>query len=117
VTQLRQKMLEELQRRNYSHRTAKTYVRIVREFATIPCACPWLRWPRRSASLAQIRTSPYPLSNTVSRCSSVAASKPRFTSILRPLVTPTTNPLLMLAEFPLAVLISTANNRLLALLP
>src|SRR5580658_5621475 len=27
-------MLEELQRRNYSHRTAKTYVRIVREFAT-----------------------------------------------------------------------------------
>jgi len=34
VTQLRQKMLEELQRRNYSHGTAKTYVRIVREFAT-----------------------------------------------------------------------------------
>ena len=34
MTQLRQKMLEELQRRNYSHRTAKTYVRIVREFAT-----------------------------------------------------------------------------------
>jgi len=34
VTQLRQKMLEELQRRNYSHRTAKIYVRIVREFAT-----------------------------------------------------------------------------------
>ena len=33
MTQLRQKMLEELQRRNYSHRTAKTYVRIVREFA------------------------------------------------------------------------------------
>ena len=34
MTQLRQKMLEELQRRNYSHRTAKIYVRIVREFAT-----------------------------------------------------------------------------------
>jgi integrase/recombinase XerD len=34
VTQLRKKMLEELQRRNYSHRTTKTYVRIVREFAT-----------------------------------------------------------------------------------
>ena len=33
MTQLRKKMLEELQRRNYSHRTAKTYVRIVREFA------------------------------------------------------------------------------------
>jgi len=33
VTQLRQKMLEELQRRNYSHRTAKTYVRIIRDFA------------------------------------------------------------------------------------
>jgi integrase/recombinase XerD len=33
VTQLRKRMLEELQRRNYSHRTAKTYVRIVREFA------------------------------------------------------------------------------------
>jgi serine/threonine protein kinase len=32
----------------------------------IVCACPWLRWPRRSASLAQIRTSPYPLSNTTS---------------------------------------------------
>jgi integrase/recombinase XerD len=28
-----QKMLEELQRRNYSHRTATTYVRIVRDFA------------------------------------------------------------------------------------
>jgi hypothetical protein len=33
VTQLRQKMLEELRRRNYSHRTARTYVRIVRDFA------------------------------------------------------------------------------------
>jgi integrase/recombinase XerD len=33
VTQLRQKMLEELQRRNYSHRTAKTYVRIICDFA------------------------------------------------------------------------------------
>jgi integrase/recombinase XerD len=33
VTQLRKKMLEELQRRNYSHRTATTYVRIVHEFA------------------------------------------------------------------------------------
>ena len=33
MTQLRQKMLEELQRLNYSHRTAKTYIRIVRDFA------------------------------------------------------------------------------------
>lgn len=33
MTQLRQKMLEELQRRNYSHRTGKTYLRIVRDFA------------------------------------------------------------------------------------
>jgi len=33
MTQLRKKMLEELQRRNYSHRTAKTYVRIIRNFA------------------------------------------------------------------------------------
>jgi integrase/recombinase XerD len=33
VTQLRKKMLEELQRRNYSHRTARTYVRIVSDFA------------------------------------------------------------------------------------
>jgi integrase/recombinase XerD len=33
VTQLRTKMLEELQRRNYSESTAKAYVRIVREFA------------------------------------------------------------------------------------
>ena len=33
MTHLRQKMLEELRRRNYSHRTATTYVRIVREFA------------------------------------------------------------------------------------
>jgi integrase/recombinase XerD len=33
VTQLRQKMLEELQRRNYSHRTATAYIRVVREFA------------------------------------------------------------------------------------
>jgi hypothetical protein len=47
----------------------------------------------------------------------VAASKPRFTSILRPLVNATTNTLLVLAEPPLAVFISTANNRLLALLP
>jgi hypothetical protein len=57
------------------------------------------------------------LSNTVSRRSNVAASKPRFTSTLRPLVNPTTNPLLLLAELPLAVFISTANNRLPALLP
>jgi hypothetical protein len=47
----------------------------------------------------------------------VAASKLRFTSILRPLVNPTTNPLLVLAELPLAIPISTANNRLPALLP
>ena len=33
MTQLREKMLEELQRRNYSHRTAKTYVRIISDFA------------------------------------------------------------------------------------
>ena len=33
MTQLRKKMLEELQRRNYSHRTARTYVRVVRDFA------------------------------------------------------------------------------------
>jgi integrase/recombinase XerD len=33
VTQLRKKMLEKLQRRNYSHRTARTYGRIVRDFA------------------------------------------------------------------------------------
>jgi hypothetical protein len=33
VTQLRKKMLEEIQRRNYSHRTAKSYVRVVRDFA------------------------------------------------------------------------------------
>ena len=33
MTQLRKKMLEEIQRRNYSHRTAKTYVRVIREFA------------------------------------------------------------------------------------
>jgi integrase/recombinase XerD len=33
MTQLRQKMLEELQRRDYSHRSAKTYIRIVRDFA------------------------------------------------------------------------------------
>ena len=33
MTQLRKKMLEELQRRNYSHRTAKTYIRIIRDFA------------------------------------------------------------------------------------
>ena len=33
MTQLPEKMLEELQRRNYFHRTARTYVRIVRDFA------------------------------------------------------------------------------------
>jgi Phage integrase, N-terminal SAM-like domain len=33
MTQLRQKMLEELQASDYSHRTAKTYIRIVRDFA------------------------------------------------------------------------------------
>ena len=33
MTQLRKKMLEELERRNYAHRTAKTYLRIVRDFA------------------------------------------------------------------------------------
>jgi integrase/recombinase XerD len=33
VTHLRKMMLEELQRRHYSHRTAKTYTRIVRDFA------------------------------------------------------------------------------------
>ena len=48
----------------------------------------------------------------------MAASKPRFTSILHPLVNPTTNPLLLLlAELPLAVLTFTGSNRLPALLP
>ena len=46
----------------------------------------------------------------------MAPSKPQFTSILRPLVKPNTSPLLVLAELRLAVLISTANNRLPALL-
>jgi len=36
VTQLRAKMLEELQRRNYSHRTAKTYVRVVSAVPDVP---------------------------------------------------------------------------------
>ncbi|HTA87808.1 MAG TPA: hypothetical protein VK729_16150 [Silvibacterium sp.] len=47
----------------------------------------------------------------------MAASKSRFTSILRLLVNDTTKPLLVLAELPLAIPISTANNRLPALLP
>src|SRR5215468_3533219 len=34
MTQLRQKMLEELQRRHSAYRTANTYVRIVRDFAS-----------------------------------------------------------------------------------
>ena len=33
MTRLRQMMLEELQRRNYAQNTAKTYIRIVRDFA------------------------------------------------------------------------------------
>ena len=33
VTQLRKMMLEELQRRNYSQTTTRTYLRIVRDFA------------------------------------------------------------------------------------
>jgi integrase/recombinase XerD len=33
MTQLREKMLEELQRRHYAYRTANTYLRIVRDFA------------------------------------------------------------------------------------
>src|SRR5438477_7719263 len=33
MTQLRQKMLEDLQRRHYAYRTANTYIRIVRDFA------------------------------------------------------------------------------------
>ena len=33
MTHLREKMLDELQRRNYSQRTAKMYIRIVRDFA------------------------------------------------------------------------------------
>ena len=33
MTQLRTKMLEELQRRNYSQSTARAYVRVVRDFA------------------------------------------------------------------------------------
>ena len=33
MTHLRKMMLEELQRRHYSHRTAKTYTRIVQDFA------------------------------------------------------------------------------------
>ena len=33
MIQLRKKMLEELRRRNYAHRPAQTYIRIVRDFA------------------------------------------------------------------------------------
>ena len=33
MTQLRKKMLEEIQHRNYSDRTARTCVRILRDFA------------------------------------------------------------------------------------
>jgi len=54
VTQLRQKMLEELQRRNYSHRTAKTYVRIVRDFAEYFHQPPDKLGPSKSASIRPI---------------------------------------------------------------
>jgi integrase/recombinase XerD len=54
VTQLRQKMLEELQRRNYSHRTAKIYVRIVREFATYFHQPPDKLGPEQSGSIRPI---------------------------------------------------------------
>jgi hypothetical protein len=67
------------------------------------------RWPK-----SEHRPIPCPTPST--GASSVAPSKPRFTSILRPLVKPTTSALLVLAEFGLADLISTANNRLPALL-
>src|SRR5215471_13047330 len=63
------------------------------------------RWPKSEHR-------PYTLSNTASSRSSVAPSKPRFTSILRPLLHATTNPLLVLPKLPPAFVISTANNRL-----
>jgi hypothetical protein len=54
VTQLRNKMLEELQRRNYSHRTAKTYVRIVRESRSIFTSRPTSSGPSKSGSIRRI---------------------------------------------------------------
>ena len=42
VTQLRKMMLEELQRRNYSKTTTRSYLQIVRDFAIRLCRKPEL---------------------------------------------------------------------------
>jgi hypothetical protein len=78
----------------------------------VTCSCCWAAYRYSPAEI--FKGAPGPSSN----CSSVAASKPRFTSILRPLVNPTTNPPPWWpAELPPAALTSTASNRLPALLP
>jgi integrase/recombinase XerD len=45
VTHLRKMTLEELQRRNYAQNTAKTYIRIVRDFAKYYDTAPDLLGP------------------------------------------------------------------------
>jgi hypothetical protein len=58
VTQLREKMLEEIQRRNYSHRTARTYVRIVRDFANIFTSHRTSSGPSKFGSIRRICSKP-----------------------------------------------------------
>ena len=78
MTQLRQKMLEELQGRNYSHRTAKTYIRIVREFTTYFHQPPDKLGPIASAVLPYPYLSAYVTSKTaLVRFSEILAAETR----------------------------------------
>jgi integrase/recombinase XerD len=58
VTQLRKKMLEELRRRSYSHRTARTYVRIVHDFAEYFQQLPDKLGPSKFGSIRLIYSKP-----------------------------------------------------------
>jgi hypothetical protein len=72
MTQLRRKMLEELRRRNYSHRTARTYVRIVRDFAEY-----FQQPPDKLPSFRRIAVNGFSLcSNRLKDCLSFLAVRP-----------------------------------------
>jgi hypothetical protein len=105
VTQLRQKMLEELQH-NSSHRTAKTYVRIVRDFAE------YFHQPPDTLGPEQIRQ--YLPNRPTMLLSTARASAPRV--VVSPLAAIHLNPpLTFLNHPPLIVALQLSKLRLIRL--
>ena len=103
MTQLRQTMLEELQRRHYSDRTAKTYIRIVLDFAA------YFRRPPDQLGPEQIACSA-PLFASASSASWLTVAGPAFCRSVNDYCWIIPSPRPPLPTFPISQPASVARN-------